>query len=106
MFHLVLSVTVDDANKHHQVYTSMGQLQDLYAGAVPSVNLSSYDMSSTLPDTEELYIDEDTMIKAIEAIYQAGITLHAGLKYTEARVILDALQKAGILFRERRKVEE
>ena len=99
MFHLVLSVTVKDMEQHNRVYHEMGGLQDQLAGEVPSVNLSSYDMTRTLPDTEELVIDENTMIKVIECFYKAGYS------YTDARMVIDQLQNDGILFRERRLVD-
>lgn len=102
MFHLVLRVTVKDAEQHNRAYNEMGAVLDLLAGEVPSVNLSSYDMTCTLPDTEELYLDENTMFKVLDAV-KAALPMSCVMKGEEDKHALDiifAIQNAGILFRE------
>lgn len=99
MFHLVLSVTVENAEQHNRAYNEMGQVQDLLAGEVPSINLSSYDMTVDLPDTEKLYLDENTMFKVINVFDRHGV--YPAMTAT----IINDLLSAGILFRERRTVD-
>lgn len=107
MFHIVLSVTVANAEQHDRVYTDMGSLQDQLAGTIPSINLSSYDMTSEIPNDEELYLDENTMFKVLDAV-KAALPMRCVMKGEDdrhARDIIFAIQNAGILFREPRRAD-
>lgn len=98
MFHISLSATVKDAEQHNRVYTELGTVQDQLAGEIPSVSLSSFDMTCTGDDGEE-YFDDQTMFKVYDTI-MGSLPMNSA----HARDIISALQNAGILFRERRGV--
>ena len=103
MFHISLTAVVSDKEQHDRVYTEFGTVQDQLAGEVPSVSLTSFDMETVTGDEDELHFDEGTMFKVYDAI-MTGLPMNAA----DARDIIDSMQNAGILFRERRstKIEE
>jgi hypothetical protein len=94
-FHIALSAVVTDTEHHRAIYREMSSIQDIFVATIPSLSLTSFDMDEISDEGEE-YFDERTMFKVVDTITMAGFSEH------DARLIVNELQNAGILFRERR----
>jgi glucuronate isomerase len=94
-FYLTLSALAADAEQHRRIYQEFAAVQDIFAGNIPSMTLTSLDLST--PTEEEEYFDDNTMFKVHDAIMES-----LPMNSAHARDIIERLQNAGILFRERR----
>lgn len=97
MKHLVtMSVSMDDMTDRHAAFRIISGLAAEIQHQFEAVNVSAYgtDHADGL-EPGEIYFDEYTLFKVVHALHEAGIP------DKQAEDAINAMQNAGILFRER-----
>jgi len=94
--HLSLTATVEGDKQYREAYLVLIGAQAKFVEENIDTSLSLIDLQNITDEGEE-YFDEETMFKAYDAIMSS-----LPMNSVHARDIIQSLQNAGILFRERR----
>ena len=95
-----INAVINDANQKADLFAVFARLASELALKCPNITVSTYEIDET-ENQEELiiadeYFDENTILKVLSILKNM-------VSYEDARIILNDMQNAGILFRERRQ---
>lgn len=93
---ILLSVSTENEEQIRRIHAHLNTFSNEIVDHFPSVTVSAYEEGEIAKEQDE-YFDEYTMFKVYNAMREGGIT------DLGARELINALQNAGILFRERVK---